>query len=71
MVLKRKYVVILLPNDSMDKQKGRDGNNRDQCDQMARLFFNIWPFARSKNCHNGIKVDKLGSKVDKLGSKVC
>ena len=66
MVLKRKYVVILLPNDSMDKQsgkpKGRDGNNRDQCDQMARLFFNIWPFARSKNCHNGIKVGQIRLK---------
>ena len=26
------------------------------------IFFNIWPFARTKNCHNSIKIGQIRSK---------
>ena len=32
-----------------------------QCDQMGNIFFGL--FARMKNCHNNIKLAKLGSNI--------
>ena len=33
-----------------------------QCDQMARSFFNIWPFIIRKICPIAFKLAKVGSK---------
>ena len=35
----------------------------NQCDQMARYFFNIWPFAKTKNYHKSIKVGQIRFKI--------
>ena len=42
-----------------------------QCDQMARLLFNIWPFATLKNCPKVKKGDKVNSKFNQILSRIC
>ena len=34
-----------------------------QCDQMARLFFNIWPFTLMQTCPMAYKICQSGSKM--------
>ena len=36
---------------------------QDQCDQMARLFFNIWPFTWTEICPMGYKICQSSSKI--------
>ena len=36
---------------------------------MARLFFNIWPFATNKICPNALKIVKVGSKFCQILNK--
>ena len=35
----------------------------DQCDQIARLFFNIWPFTSIKICPKGFKICQSRFKI--------
>ena len=55
--------------------------HQQQCDQMARLFCNIWPITALKSCPKYQKIAKVGSKfcqtLDKLSTvrqrliKIC
>ena len=40
--------------------RGNSNPGRKQCDQMARLFFNIWPFTTMKFCPKAYKKSKSG-----------
>ena len=40
-----------------------------QCVQMARLFFNIWPFASMKTCSMAQKFPKVGPNFPQIGNK--
>ena len=35
-----------------------------QCDQKARVFFNLWPFTTMKNC-------PIPNKIAKVSFKLC
>ena len=39
------------------------GHRCDQCDQMARFFFSIWPFSSTKICPRAYKIYQSRSKI--------
>ena len=42
----------------------------NQCDQLARLFFNIWPFTTIKICNKNVsKFTKAGSKFSQIQNR--
>ena len=36
--------------------------SQEQCDQMASLFYNVWPFTSMKNCPMAYKICQRQSK---------
>ena len=51
------YIESVMLVNSQDTQFGQH-----QCDQMARLYFNIGPFASTKKCHNSKNVGQIRFK---------
>ena len=41
-----------------------------QCVQMARLFFNLWPFTKSDKLPSGIQFAKVGSNLCEILNKL-
>ena len=41
----------------------------NKCDQMGRLFFNIWPFPTMKICPAVLQIAKVGTKVCQILNK--
>ena len=47
---------------TMTKTVGKVGD-QTQCDQMSKLFFNIWPFTSLKICSVTYKIYQSGFKI--------
>ena len=52
--------MVFSANDDRESFEG------DQCDQIAWLFFNFWPFTSIKTCPAALKIAKVGPKFSQI-----
>ena len=87
------YITIIAFGQKKKKMKGNLGGGRsadacvdvkelfrlEQCDQMARLLFNVWPFTSMKTCPMACKFcqsrspifSQIGNKPTKNCPRLC
>ena len=55
----------LLANPPFTLSRFHNPLAHEQCDQMVRFFFNIWPFVTMQTCPIAYQYDKVGLKMAK------